>query len=411
MPYLRKTTQSQVSSVFGLFAIFTFFVYLGDAVMSYVTPVFLSNNISDPLIAGIVFAFSSLIGLIFNFIAGEFLGSKSTSFFLKATVFMALAFPLAFIVAPTSLVGYLVGLAAWGIYYETQAFASFKFIEITRKKEEYSEAWGFLGTVTSLAYFIGPLIATFVIDYFFDLNFYIAIGCYLLAYVILLVLRSHKQIKAKVNYVTKPVTPLIEFKRWGLFMKTLWPLWTFGLFMYLVESFFWTIGIVYAENLKSESELSGFMLSIHVIPTILVGLIMSRIRIKNGKKRLSLITAIIASVILSRFASGDNIYQILGIVAGYSLFSAIAFNLLWATYEDYVGRVDVYENDLIGLEQSASSFAYIIGPIIAGLLASLVGEAQAMSYAGMALLAISIVIFAVIPRKIHIPHKSFQSIR
>lgn len=378
--------------------------------MSYVTPVFLDNKISDPFWAGVVFATSSAVGLLFNFLAGEIFGSKSSNFFVKATIFTALAFPAAFLLAPDFVPAYLLGMAAWGIYYETQAFASFKFIEMTRKKDEYSEAWGFIATITSLAYFIGPIIATYLIDHFLELNFYVAIGCYLLAYAVFNVMKSRTEIKEKAEKETAPVTPKVEFKRWKIYMKKLWPLWSFGLMMYLIESFFWTIGIVYAESLKDTSELAGFIISLHILPTVLIGLLMSRIKIKSGKKKLSLITGLLAGIILFGFGWTRDVYEILWIVVGYSIFSAISFNLLWATYEDYVSREDRYENDLIGLEQSASSLAYVIGPIVAGGITELVGEKMTMSYAGLGLFLVSIVIFFIIPKKIQMPHKPFSRI-
>ncbi|MBI2414536.1 MFS transporter [candidate division WWE3 bacterium] len=410
MPFLKNSARSKVNTVFGFFAVFTFFVYLGDAVMSYVTPVFLDNKVSDPFWTGVIFATSSAIGLIFNFLAGEVFGSKSTNFFVRATIFAALAFPLAFLLAPNYIPMYLLGMAAWGIYYETQAFASFKFIELTRRKDEYSEAWGTIATVTSVAYFVGPIIATYLIDHFLELNFYVAIGCYITAYLIYQLMKAKSQLKEKAEKIATPVTPKIELKRWVIYMKRLWPLWSFGWMMYLIEAFFWTIGIVYAESLKGESELAGFIISVHVLPTILIGLIMSKLKIKTGKKKWALLSGLVAGVILFGFGWARNINEILMIVAGYSVFSAISFNLLWATYEDYVSREDKYENDLIGLEQSASSLAWVIGPIIAGSVTEFVGAKMTMSYAGLALFIGTIFIFFVIPKKIYMPHKPFSRI-
>lgn len=376
--------------------------------MAYAIPIFLSDKIKDPFWSGVIIAVSSLAGLIFNFLAGELLGSKSRNFFVKVTVFVALAFPLSFIIAPDYIPAYLFGLAAWGIYYETQAFATFKFIELSKKKDEYSEAWSFISTIISIAYFIGPLIATYLIDRFIGLNFYVAIACYLMAFAVFKVMNTQDEIKEKGEQRTGPITPLVEMKIWKIYMKPLWPLWLFGFSLFIIESFFWTIGIVFAESLKEKSDLAGFILSLHVLPTILIGSIMSKVKIKTGKKKLALISGLVAGGILFGFNWVTDINSILAIVIGYSIFGSIALNLVSATYEDFVAREEKYENDLIGLEQSAASLAFIIGPIVAGLISQLVGSQKAMAYSGIMLAATALMVLLIMPKKIHMPHRKFD---
>jgi MFS family permease len=408
MRVLHKISTTKIKNIFGYFALLTFFVYLGDAIMAYAIPLFINEKISDPFWAGVIFAFSSFIGLIFNFLAGELFGNKSRNFFVKCTVFVALAFPISFILAPDYIPAYLFGLAAWGIYFETQAFAAFKFIELSKKKEEYSEAWSFVSTIMSLAYFIGPLIATYLIETYIGLNFYIAIACYLLAFAVFRIMNSKQEIKEKGNQKTGPVTPLVEMKIWKIYMKPLWPLWIFGFALFMIEAFFWTIGVVFAEGLKEKSDLAGLMLSLHVLPTILIGSIMSKIKIKTGKKKLALTAGMIAGCILFGFNWATSVNHILSIVVGYSIFSSIALTLVSATYEDFVARESKYENDLIGLEQSAASLAFVIGPIIAGSISELVGEQIAMAYSGGILVLVALFIVLIMPKKIHMPHRKFE---
>lgn len=410
MPYIYKSPRSVLGASFTLYAFFAFFIYLGDAIMAYATPIFLDQKISDPAMVGIIFSFSSIAGLAFNFIGGELLGNKSANFFLKTTLYFAVLFPGALLLGANYIPMYLLGMAAWGIYFETQAYTTYKYIELTKKKEEFTEAWGVMSIVMSLAYFTGPLIATYLAIYLTQLNFYAALLCYFWAYLVFLYLSTKAGLKHKASKPSDPVSPIVELKRWKIFLKRLWPLWTFSLSLYIIEAFFWTIGVVYAESLKGELELAGLMISLHVLPTFIIGMFMSRVKIKEHKKKIALLSALVAGGVLTTFGFANDVYQILGIVVVYSAFSAVSFNLLWATYEDYVAREESYETDLIGLERSASSVAYIIGPILGGFLAQQFGEKTAIATAGSALMFVSLLIFLIVPKKIKMPHSQLDQL-
>lgn len=412
MPHLTRLIKKYPTpQPFAMYVLFSTFLILGDAIMSYATPVFLAEKISTSWLMGIVFSFSSVVGLVFDFIAGQKLEDKSTYFYIKLSLITAILFPLTFLLLPNSILTFLLALTFWGIYYETHAFSNFKFIEETKKKEEFSEAWGMLSMSAAISYLIGPVIATLLISYFINLSFFAALSFYIFSLVILiLVRRDVHEPKHQIVKKTPAISLAVEFKTWFILFKRIWPIWIFGVTLAMVDAFFWTIGIIYAESLKPITPAAGFIMSAYIVPTILVGMIASRTKIVNGKKHLMLLTSLVASAVLMSFVIFNNVYLMLCVVAIYSIFSSISLNLLSAVYEDYIARTESFDSDIIGLEQSARSLAYIIGPIIAGILTHFVGEKFTLGYAGVILFATTAASIVIMPKKIHIPHKALSDL-
>lgn len=407
----KNTFIKGVTKPFAIFSLVYFFMFLGDGIMSYVTPYFLNRELNNPVVFGLIFASSSVAGIIFDFFAGERFNKKDYRWFILLAVISAVLFPTLFLAFPGKLVFYILALFMWGIYFESITFAGYNFIRIHKKRHEYSEAWGFLSVMTNLGYFIGPIIATTFIALNLNLNFYFSAVCYILAGIVFLIARKkilgHHRSPLNLN---ERISTHTELRRWFALIRLIWPLWLLGIALVTSTAFLYTVGIVYAEGAKIDNAAAGFILSVSVLPSILVGLVMSKIEIVKGKKHLLLVFSILAGLILSLFGLATHIWQILIIIAVYSAFSSVSYNLLSAIYEDYVSRAKEFSNDIIGVERSTSSIAYIIGPISAGLLASQFGEKITMSFAGVLLVIFAILGMFLIPKRIRIPHKELEHI-
>ena len=131
---------------------------------------------------------------------------------------------------------------------------------------------------------------------------------------------------------------------------------------------------------------------------------MSRITGVLGKKRTAFVFGLLGGIGLSLIALFDNVYMIILFVFAASVFTSVAYPALRAAYEDYISRLGSFGNDFVGLEQSFSSVAYIIGPILAGGLAALFGAQRAFSFMGILLAVVSAFALVVVPRKIRMPH-------
>jgi MFS family permease len=91
-----------------------------------------------------------------------------------------------------------------------------------------------------------------------------------------------------------------------------------------------------------------------------------------------------------------------------SFFLALAIPEIMAVSEDYVNRLGKYSNDMVGLERSAVSSGYIIGPIFAGGVASILGNHLTFSVIGVVIILVSLLALILTPEKIFLPQKELS---
>lgn len=399
----------QTSASFPLFVALVFLITLGDAIIAYTVPVFLENALHNTFMVGLVMSASSIAGLIYDLVASERLSDKPYGYFVKMTILFAILLPVTLIFLPSFKIFVLLAMIFWGIYYETKIFAEFHFIDKHVPKSDYAKSWGLISVNNSLAYLLGPLIATFIIVYSLKFSLSASLIFFVGAYIVFIFLNSRT--KKRRDQISDSETEserhsfLRTMKVWATLMGKVWPLWLFTLAATLVDASFWSVGVLFAEELKATDAAGGFLLTAYMIPPVFMGFAVPKISAKFGKKRTSFISALVASALISLFGFLSGIYLLLLLVFISSVFLSLATPALYAAYEDYVSRLGKFRNDMIGLEQSAVSIGYIIGPPLAGGLAVSLGAHKAFATIGLILLVISIMCLLVVPKKIKMPQK------
>lgn len=169
--------------------------------------------------------------------------------------------------------------------------------------------------------------------------------------------------------------------------------------------FFWSIGALLAEDIKQYGIPGELMLTLYGIPALFMGMFATIIEKHVGKKRGAFLTGIGAGFMLSLFAFFDQWHITFGLTFLTALFVSLGWPLLNGTFADYVHRLDGLGNSLVGLQGSAISMSYIVGPTLAGFLADSIGNRNAFSVLGAFLVTISLVGLLFIPRKIKMPQK------
>jgi MFS family permease len=140
---------------------------------------------------------------------------------------------------------------------------------------------------------------------------------------------------------------------------------------------------------------------------MLIGAIfLSSIKITHRKKLFSQIALIIGGLVLGAVLFvGHNGTLILLLI----FFSSLLFSLAWplnqAVYSDLENRVGEFRQEMVGFARMNGSFAYIVGPVMIGYLADLVGYKATFALTGIAAALLGIILLVITPKKIHIPKK------
>ena len=99
----------------------------------------------------------------------------------------------------------------------------------------------------------------------------------------------------------------------------------------------------------------------------------------------------------------------LAMVALASSALAVCYPLLEGVYTDFLSRMGSERTDLIGLTGSVINISYIVWPVIAGLIASKVGERITFFWLGVVVVVASVVLLLVTPRKLKLPQTEIKT--
>ncbi|NMB56703.1 MFS transporter [Candidatus Beckwithbacteria bacterium] len=417
--YLPKLTKEfkfwsyTISSVFVAYILLIFMIDLADSFMSFVVPIYLEDNLKNSFWMGLVMSFSSLIGIITDIVLGEWFKEKKYNFFLIWAFGTALSFPFVLLSLPPIIPVFLLGMFIWGVYYELISFANYYFIRDYLTNDEHLSAWSIISIFRCSTYLIGPIIAEFLLEKgvavpIFASLILVFVGSLLL---ILFMKTYHHKRNIKADTSKHKKSLLHEFKIWGTLMKVIWPLWLFSLVISLVDSAFWTVGIVLSEKMSDQGILGGFLLTAYMLPSLFIGIFSSKAARPFGKKKAALFSGLLNGLFLfiACFIADVNWFVVLVFIA--SCLGSLAGPEISATYEDYIVRLGNFGGDFIGLNQSSNSLAYVLGPIIAGFIAQLFGYRQTFAVIGTLLFLISLLAIIFTPRKIHMPQQELNQIK
>ena len=415
LPSVIKNTglPKGVISPFNSFAVIIMFITLGDALMAYTVPIYLDNVLHNTFLMGLVMATSSSAGLLLDFLVSKKFRTKNYKYFMHATFIFAILFPVTLLFLPSYMAFIVMAMAFWGIYFETKIYAEFHFIDRHVPRDEYSKSWGLVSVLNSSAYFFGSLIATLIISYSLKFTFAAALILFGLTYLIFSLLAIKSESTKPQTFEENSGNSNLSFRQtfqvWRTLMGKIWPLWTFNLVITLVDAAFWTVGIIFSEQMRGTHPAGGLIITAYMFPPIFMGFLLPKITARLGKKKTAFISALFAATFVLLFGLASNVYLLIFLVFSGSVLLSIANPALYAAYEDYVSRLGKFNNDMIGLEQTASSVGYVIGPLLAGAIAATAGVQQTFVFTGALLLVTSVVCLIVVPRKIRMPQKELVS--
>jgi len=386
-----------------------FFILLGDAILSFWVPNLLHNSFESTVAMGFIISFSSVIGLGTDLILPQLIKGITVRKLVILAVITSITFSLLLIKASFTplIIIFLFGMAAWGFYYEFLGFAQQQFVADSVPLKLRSGAWGILRVFRALAYFFGPMIAGWL---FLKGEVYpgiFAIGFVVIGYVILQI--TGKTHRRPIEIDLKEVNFVKEIEHWGVLFKHVWPVIFLSTLLGLNDSFFWTIGAIWTEELAKKSFWGTLFLPLYTLPSIFMGFIVAKLKIYKGKKKLAIKFFFLSGIFLAALGFYDGIFWQLAMVFLSSVMLSVVYPLTDGVYSDIVARMGRERKHMIGLSNSTTSIAYIIGPIIAGFLAAFVGEKHTFIVMGILAMVVSVVLYLLTPRKLKVPQKEIKT--
>ncbi len=393
-----------------LYLTMIFLVTLSDAVMSYLSPVYINNVYNDTFAVGLILAISSSCGFFFDLFVSTRLRHKSFRFFTKYMVIFSIVFPLSFLLLPHIFFTFALGMVVWAIYYEMRGYSNFHYVQHTVKVSQHAKMWGFILTTQYIAYFIGPLIATSIDTQWDRLPLLIAVisttlGCFI--FYSSKYFKAHQEVKEAKVYTLNDLVK--EFRAMNALVKRTFFFLLFSFTLILIDVSFWTMGALYSQELMQKSELGKFFISMYGIQGLYCGILASKANL-FGKKKTSFLIGIVVGLMMIGISITDSVYKTLLLVMGVSALYGICIILISAVFEDYVSRLHETSNYMISLEQMIANMAYVIGPIGLGWVGQTVGVKNTFGVVGIVIMIASACALVFVPKKIKMPQAELKSI-
>jgi MFS family permease len=301
---------------------------------------------------------------------------------------------------------YLLGMFVWGLYFDLLNFGDYDFISRETDHEHHASAFGIMDVFRITGYLIAPILAGLVISELVDWKAFALALLFLsfsvIMFVVSIILAKRHKAPKEIHHRHKPVDILLELRLWRRIGKQLWPLLLFTIMLNIYDSFFWTVGPLLSEHLKTIHPFGGFLLTIYSLPSLFMGWVVGNVSHHFGKKNTAFVSFIAGSLVLSSMFLLHSPFAILVVVFLASAFSAMAWPSIKGAFADYVSESQPVESEIEGLADFSNNIGFVIGPIIAGFLSDQVGNTGAFALLGLSGVFLVLVIKLVTPKSIRV---------
>jgi len=397
-----------------LFCLPLFFLLLADNIMSYIFPIAVESATNSNTLLGIIMALSSVVGIICDFTFPQIFKQKTWRFMLIIAILLAIFFPIStYLGSSAKYVNlFIIGTIIWGIYYEFLSFSQQSFIISEDSSGEYTKDWGIIYAIGQITAILGPIIGSFLlgIDLLvsnFSINFIQVLSLILAAFVIWQL--PYRPLISEQIEIKSLFTVRKEVNYWRILSFKIWPLILTNILVISVTATYWTLGGLLGQELVGKYNLDWLVMVLYFAPLVLGSLILVKVPVMNGKKRLSNISLLIGGIILSSIFFFQTMQIAVFIVIVLSSFAlSFAGPLNEAVYSDLLDRMGKSRLHLIGLSKATVSVAFIIAPLATGILADKIGYYATFSFLGIIVAIIALLLLVLTPKKLKLPQTELK---
>lgn len=395
------------SKIIG-YSVVIFLIRLADSLVSFWAPDLIQSSLNNSFYMGLVISFQSVVGLAADLVFPIFLKNGSVKKLTILAITMS-GLTISFLYVSTLrpwIVFFLIAMAIWGIYYELAGFSIYQFVDNVSEPKERSRTWAIIGTFTTSAYLLGPIITVFLLT---KGNILVVIaGLVLLLIALFLFLRNNRMFDRPLSATFDGIKPLEELTYWSTLLRNIWPVVLISLLINIIDSTFWTTGVIWTIKLTTLNPLGSLLIPFYQGTTVLVGLWVARWEIYHGKKKMALRFLVLCGLSLIALMFSDSILWVLLVVLISSGFLSVTIPLVEGIYSDFIARLGGERKHMVGLNGAVANIGYIIWPPVAGFLSSKLGEKMTFVWVGILIAIFSVVLYSIIPKKIKLPQEEIS---
>jgi MFS family permease len=408
---------------FSFFLLPLFFIYFADAVLSYTFPIIAEKQVGSNTLLGIVMSLSSVAGILCDFTFPTFFRGTTWRFQMMFGILLAVLFPISIHISIFFLPFFfsLFASIVWGIYYEALMFSQQDLVVAEETPKEYARSWGILYALTLIGSVVGPLLGAQlllrpIVEHTAAVLVLQCVALLLALTIIWYFKKEHDEERhghQKFSIIKLGLECVRNLKRWEILSLAIFPAIIMGITTEWIEASYWTLGGLFGEAINTANPgLSWTVVMLYSLPFIFGSIILARLNVTTHKKHWSQLALLAGGIILSTiFLTRVNIILLYVVIAVSSFFFAFATPLNDAVYSDLIARFDGNKLALVGLAKANSSLAYIIAPIVMGMVADRSDYYATFGIIGIMAVVVAIILLIITPRKLRLPEKEIAHVR
>ena len=400
--FILPRTRDQ--SIFLLMMLVFFFWTLFDGTVSYVTPIIISNRGISGTVLGLILGSASLLGIPFDFFMSQLLPHTNFRRVFLAVFMLSLMLPI-ILITSTSIIWFLVAMAIWAAYYNLFRVGTYDFISRRPSEEEHAMGFGVVHVFSSLGYLLAPMIAVFLIGYGITRAPIVAAYLFLAIAVVLflqVLIYSRSITRYHHNEKRRSLSVFREVALWLKLEKKMRPVLILTFMINAVFAFYFTIGPLFAEKLTDLGPFAGIFMASLELPMLVAGWVVGHVALRYGKKRTAIGAFFVGSLILVSLGFIHNQFLLVFVNLIAAFFISLALPALNGTFADFIAEAQHIAIEVETMEDMSDNTAYLVGPILAGVVSDLIGYQLAFSILGVCGVLVAIYLYRVTPRHINV---------
>lgn len=363
-----------------------FFWAIYDSIVSFITPLLITEHQMSRSMMGFILGSSSLFGALFDLLLCRLLPHTHFRRIYLLVFSLCFFYPVLLWKANTIFI-FVCAMMVWGLYYDLMNIGNYDLVSRFTPKNEHSSSFGVLQIFKSLGYLIGPLAASIMIGTTVHagilLYMWIFLSLSALFYLILTMVVHKKTPVLHDKKLHKNRSLIMELKTWRKISRGLLPVLLFITLLNIIDAFFWSIGPLFAESTETNiPAFGGMFMAVYMIPILFIGWFIDPLVAKWGKRKAAYAACGAGAGVLSLIAFVHNPLILLMVIFLASLCISVAWPAMQGLIVDYVTFAPEEEKEIEALADFFTNTGYIIGPVMAGILADLIGNSLTFAALG-----------------------------
>lgn len=404
--YTRFRNHSTSHKYLYSLAVMLFFWAIFDGIMAYLTPLIIVQSGYSKTAMGFIISTSSMAGAFFDFVLSSFMHNSNFRRIYLVMFGFCLAFPI-FLFSSHLIAFYVLAMVVWGLYWDLATFGNYDFVGRYSPKIEHAASFGVIDIFRMLGGIIAPILAGLIVlekvgwPAFVLATIFLGISfcCYFA------LLKSVKGKTQNEEFRSKRVVHVNVLKElfvWERVGKMILPVMFFILIINIYDAFFWTIGPIFSESLKTIHPFGGLFMTFYFLPSMITGWFVGRFTVKHGKRKIAIVSFLTGSLVLSMISVFSNPIFVVFIVLVSSFLSAMAWPSLKGMFVDFISQSVNLEGEIEGLADFSGNLGYIIGPILAGVLADRLGNSMTFTVLGVGGVIAALSFSKLMPKRVRV---------